>query len=435
IGGGTAGAVIESGKTTALKIPVSIDTSGNDITRFAITSPISAEGVIDHNSTMIDVSVPSGTNVTGMTFTVTHTGASISPAPGTPLDFTSPQTFTVTAENDQQKTYKVTVNLLPDNSVPGGGGMDAASSNDITGFAITSPVSAEGVIVPDSTMIDVSVPFGTNLSGMNFTATHTGASLSPEPGTPLDFTSPQTFTVRAENDQQKIYTVTVNLAAPPVPDGGTTEWPSAATWQDYGLSSGLTQPPGTTVPFAGVSTGTLIVYLQNADTAAFDDLVNQFTVLDGIPTTSSESGYSIYELAYIYGGTGFTLTMTYGNGMLLLSIEPDDPSGFAVWPDNSRWTVFNLSGLTQPAGTTVDDVTESASSALLVTLNNINHAAYEDLLIQITTLLGTPYDSTGSASTPEREDVFISTMGANTLMVMVEMDTVYDEIIITAVKY
>jgi hypothetical protein len=85
----------------------------------------------------------------------------------------------------------------------------------------------------------------------------------------------------------------------------------------------------------------------------------------------------------------------------------------------------------------VDDVTETGSpSALLsVTLNNINHTAYEDLLSQITTRLGSPYSSTGSSATQTREDVFMTTMGANTLIVTLEMDTSYDEITISAIKY
>ncbi|MDR1176049.1 MAG: hypothetical protein LBK83_11345 [Treponema sp.] len=229
----------------------------------------------------------------------------------------------------------------------------------------------------------------------------------------------------------------MNLSPPPAPGNGTAVWPQAATWQNYGLSSGLTQPPGTTIYTAVVSSGALLVYLQNADTTAFDNLAGQFTVLDGIPAASNESGYSIYELAYVYSGANFTLTMTHGSGMLILSIEPDDPGGFVVWPDNSRWTVFDLSGLTQPAGTTVDDVTETGSPATLlsVTLNNISHTAYEDLLSQIITRLGNPYTSTGSSSTQTREDVFMTTMPANTLVVTLEMDTSYDEITIAAIKY
>jgi hypothetical protein len=229
----------------------------------------------------------------------------------------------------------------------------------------------------------------------------------------------------------------VNLSAPSIPGGGTAVWPSTATWQNYGLSSGLTQPTGTTIYTAAVSSGALLVYLQNADAAAFDNLASQFTVLGGTPTTSNESGYRFYELAYTYSGTNLTITLAHGNGMLILSIEPDDPGGFTVWPDNSRWTVFNLSGLTQPTGTTVDDVTETASpyTMLSVTLNSIDNTAYEYLLSQITTRLGTPFTSTGTSTTQTREDVFMTAIGANMLIVTLEMDTSYDEITIAAIKY
>jgi len=53
--------------------------------------------------------VPSGTAVNGMTVNVEHTGASVSPASGEPVDFTGPQTFTVTAEDGTTQQYTVTV--------------------------------------------------------------------------------------------------------------------------------------------------------------------------------------------------------------------------------------------------------------------------------------------------------------------------------------
>ncbi|MDR1306990.1 MAG: hypothetical protein LBK74_05410, partial [Treponema sp.] len=51
IGSGVAPATIETGKTTVVGIPVSIDTTGNDITRFALTSPVSAQGLITSDYT------------------------------------------------------------------------------------------------------------------------------------------------------------------------------------------------------------------------------------------------------------------------------------------------------------------------------------------------------------------------------------------------
>jgi hypothetical protein len=235
-----------------------------------------------------------------------------------------------------------------------------AGRNDISGFAITSPVSAAGSIAPNTATIDVSVPFGTDLSAMHFAITHAGASVSPLPGTALDFSSPRIFTVFAENGQTKDYTVTVTVTDPPPPGDNTAAWPSSATWQDYGFSA-MTQPGGTTVSVAAISSGTLAVYLQNADITVFNSMVFQFeSLLGATGATSSDFGVSVYELAYAYSGTNFALTLAHTNGIVILSIEPNDPGSFAAWPDNSRWTIFSLSGLTQPAGTTVEDTSETA---------------------------------------------------------------------------
>jgi hypothetical protein len=308
--------------------------------------------------------------------------------------------------------------------------------NGITGFALTSPVSATGSIASNSTAIAVPVPFGTDLTGIGFTLTHTGVSVSPSPGTMLDFSSPQTFTVTAENGQTKTWTVTITPALSP-PSGGVAAWPSASTWQNYGLSN-ITQPEGTTVYTAGVSSGVLVVYLQNAGIAAFNNLIAQIETLAGsASTTSSASGYSNYELAYNFSGALFALSLVHTNGIAILSIEPDDPGAFFTWPDDSRWAAFNLSGLIQPAGTAIGDVTEtnSPSAMLSVTLNSINNTVYESLLNRITALLGNPYTSTGSAVTPTREAVFMTILGANSVTVILEMDVAYDEIIVAAIKY
>jgi hypothetical protein len=110
IGGKTAAALVERGKVTRLEVPISIDTGRNDITRFTLlTGTEPAPGIIDQEEKAIAVFVPPGTGLANLNFTLVHTGAALSPAPGTSLSFTSPRSFTVTAENGTQKTYTVTV--------------------------------------------------------------------------------------------------------------------------------------------------------------------------------------------------------------------------------------------------------------------------------------------------------------------------------------
>jgi hypothetical protein len=165
------------------------------------------------------------------------------------------------------------------------------SRNDITSFAITSPVSAEGVI--GSTTITVYVPDETATTSMNFTLIHTGVSINHSPGIPLNFSSPQTFTVTAEDATTKSYTVTViSLAA-------AETWPSATTWETYGLA-GLPQPSGTTVDAVNETNTTFLFLTVNNELSVtlggsindtvYDDLKTHIAAKLGSSVSSQNSG-------------------------------------------------------------------------------------------------------------------------------------------------
>ena len=87
--------------------------STNVITYFAFEDlEPTAEGIIDGLN--ITVNVPFGTERNGLVPSIIHNGASIDPESGVAQDFTVEVTYTVTAENDDEATYTVTVNELPD---------------------------------------------------------------------------------------------------------------------------------------------------------------------------------------------------------------------------------------------------------------------------------------------------------------------------------
>jgi hypothetical protein len=81
------------------------------ITAFTIAAPAASTGtVIDEGARTVAITVPGGTALGSMTVNVTHTGASISPAKNAAgIDFTTPQTFTVTAADGTKQQYAVTV--------------------------------------------------------------------------------------------------------------------------------------------------------------------------------------------------------------------------------------------------------------------------------------------------------------------------------------
>ena len=70
-------------------------------------------GLILSDPNRIQLTVPAGTNLSSLTPTVYITGVSVSPASGVAHDFTTPQTYTVTAENGSINAYAVTVTAVP----------------------------------------------------------------------------------------------------------------------------------------------------------------------------------------------------------------------------------------------------------------------------------------------------------------------------------
>jgi hypothetical protein len=188
----------ENGSTQVYRVTVLTGSSSSKaIQTFEITSPVTAPGILNEAAKTITVNVPFGTDVTNMTPSINHTGASISPASGAVRNFSNPVDYTVTAADGSTQTYRVTVQ-------PG--------SNDakaITAFTITNPVSAVGTIT--GTTITVTVPYGTDLTAMTTSISHTGASINPPSGTPRNFSSPQIYTVRAADQSTQAYTVEVQV--------------------------------------------------------------------------------------------------------------------------------------------------------------------------------------------------------------------------------
>ncbi|MGH7239475.1 MAG: DUF5018 domain-containing protein [Candidatus Saccharimonadales bacterium] len=87
--------------------------SDKAITSFVLTGltpPVN--GVIDENTHSIDLTVPKGTDVTKLAPSITVSdNATVSPVSGTSEDFTSPVTYTVTAQDGSAQDYTVTVTV------------------------------------------------------------------------------------------------------------------------------------------------------------------------------------------------------------------------------------------------------------------------------------------------------------------------------------
>jgi hypothetical protein len=210
------------------------------ITAFTITSPVTATGTVDEGAKTITVNVPYGTVVTGMIASASHSGASISPDPAAAKSYTSPVTYTVTAADGSTQAYTVTVNVASN------------TAKAITAFyftvgtknygAGTGTESGSGSISGNS--ISVTVPYGTNITGLAPTVSHSGASINPTAGTAWGGGSSKTYTVTAEDGTTQNYTVTVNAAPGITVSGITVEGLSALNFSS--------------VPTSPVSASTLI---------------------------------------------------------------------------------------------------------------------------------------------------------------------------------
>lgn len=190
------------GSKQAYVVTVSISpySAAKRITSFRFAD-LDASGSIDQGDHTIDVTVPYGTNVRLLVPTIVHEGASISPASGTARSFSSAVTYTVTAEDGTAQAYRVTVTVSP-----------YSSAKRITSFKFNNLTGATGVINETDRTIAVTVPQGTDRSGLVPTVTYEGASISPASGVAKNFTSPVTYRVTAEDGTSRTYTVTVTVA-------------------------------------------------------------------------------------------------------------------------------------------------------------------------------------------------------------------------------
>jgi hypothetical protein len=194
--------------TVAVKVVLD---SAKAITDFTILTPANAAGIINEELKTITVNVPYGTGVTAMTASAAHTGASISPDPGSAKSYANPVNYTVTAADGSQAVYTVTVTV----------GSNSAKAITDFYFAINAKHYGVGAGVESGSgsisgnNVTVIVPYGTDVSNMTATASHTGTSISPDPASPRSYANPVSYTVTAADNTTAKYTVTVTAAPNP----------------------------------------------------------------------------------------------------------------------------------------------------------------------------------------------------------------------------
>jgi putative cell wall-binding protein len=97
------------------------------------------------SGTSIDITVPYGTDITSLEPVIVHSGASVSPTG--PQNFTSPVTYTVTAEDATTKGYTVTVTVLSEPVTQHEGGDRYDTAVRASQKAYPDPSEADAVIL------------------------------------------------------------------------------------------------------------------------------------------------------------------------------------------------------------------------------------------------------------------------------------------------
>ena len=178
--------------------------SENEITSFTLPGQLGTS-VIDADNATVGLTLPFDADLgISPSEVLVSTGAVLSPGIEEVQDFTEPVVYTVTAENGVERTWTVTVTVLPE---------EGSVANDIVTFALLGQTGSS--IDTENSIVTVTVPNGTDLNVAPQALTVSpGASVSPAIEVVRDFNAQVVYTVTAENGTTREWTVNVTVSAP-----------------------------------------------------------------------------------------------------------------------------------------------------------------------------------------------------------------------------
>ena len=336
---------------------------GKDITGF--TFPTFGAATISGSN--ISLTVPYGNSVTAMAPTYTlSAGATCLPASGSTQNFSSPVHYVVTATDLSTKDYTVTVTVAP-----------ISLAKDILTFGPGATITGNAIAW--------TVPYNTSVTALapSFTLSPL-ATASPPSGSSRNFSTPQTYTVTAQDNTTQVYTVTVTVAAqgPGGVVSGLALWLDAAqlsslnngdqvnTWSDMsGNSNSAIRQSGSSAGYPKYVTGQIngqpVVRFNSSSSNPGDFL--KFTRISTIR--------SVFWVVKENAGTS--------DGHFLLGDDSSydfhrgEAASHTLWDGDNGWSSANIrNGVTKLMGTAVNGTTTSLPSAQaqlisLVTTGNV----------------------------------------------------------------
>jgi hypothetical protein len=283
---------------------------------------------------LISCSVPYGTDLTALIPDITVSeGATIHPLPGAVTDFSSPVTYTVTAEDGTtNEQWLVNIQALPNNET------------DITGFSLPEQSGYYRIIYVNHT-IDIEVVYGTDVSSLRPTISLSpGATISPPSGASRDFTNAVEYLVRAEDGVTvQAWTVTVIVEQPNTETNITSfhipelSLPATIDAQLHKVEGSV--PAGTAlvalVPTIGVSKGASI-YPESGTATDFSSPVTY--------TVTAEDGSTVQDWLVSIGHNATTGSGTLSYETVLIYPNPTSDLLFIELNGLSHIRLHDLTG-------------------------------------------------------------------------------------------
>ncbi|MGS0528292.1 DUF5018-related domain-containing protein [Zobellia nedashkovskayae] len=200
--------------TVNVTVSVPEGSGDNAITAFELLGQ--TDVAIDDTAGTVTVTVPNGTNLSAAPSVLTISlDATVDPARSIVQDFSQPVTYTVTAENEEERVWTVNVIELPPTS-------EGSDQNAITAFGLTGQTDVD--IDDTAGTVTVTVPNGTELnSAPSVLNISPNATVNPGIGDVQDFSGAVTYTVTAENGDEREWTVNVTELFPVPTESGAND--------------------------------------------------------------------------------------------------------------------------------------------------------------------------------------------------------------------
>jgi len=352
----------------------------------------------------VSIIMPIDTVLTSLTPAIeVSPGATIIPASGVAQNFSSPVTYTVTAQ-DGKTTQVYTVSVT-----------DALNpAKEITSFTIPNQVGSSTI---GTNTISLTMPYGTGLTSLTPAITVSqDATISPASGVAQNFTNPVTYTVTAQDRSTQAYTVTVTDALDSAKDisyftmpnqiGNTTIGTNTISLtMPYGtdltnLTPAITIPSDATIsPASGVAqnfTNPVIYTVTAQDNSTQTYTV---TVTTALNPAKSITSFTLAGAAGTINESAGTIAVTVPFGTTLTSLTPAiNTTGVSVSPTGAQ----NFSSPVTYTVTAADTTTKTYTVTVSVapgppdTPYNVSAAAGN---AQATVTFTPPSNNNGSAVT------------------------------------